>query len=219
MQQPTGHVILGVDLAKHNDFTVLYGVRAHDRQPCFHDRFNQVSWPKQRKLIHEAVEEIMETADGITVMVDSTGVGDVVYDDLAEEGLDVVGVKFSPQWKQAAVQLLSADIERGQAFILEEMIPEFESYSYQITDAGRWKYEAATGHDDEVSAALLAHWGLVHSGVPNVQTLTAGGDSSSSVDGFEWEDESELVDTGIAQVTTMPATQATDMLNNPAFWS
>jgi hypothetical protein len=221
LQPPQGHVILGIDLAKHNDFSVLFGVRASDRQPCWHDRFNQVSWPKQRALINEAVDEILRTADGVTLVVDSTGVGDVIYDDLAEAGYDVVGIKFSPQWKTSAVQLLSADLERGHAFIIEDMLPEFESYSYSISDSGRWKYEAATGHDDEVSAALLAHWGVVHSGVPNIQTLHGGGDSivGESSGGFlVWEDEVDIIDDGVARTRTVAVPTIADLMNNPNAW-
>jgi len=219
LEVPTSHVVLGVDLAKHNDFTVLLGINTHNRRVCYHDRFNQVSWPEQRKLIHEAVEDIMETASGITVMLDSTGVGDVIYDDLSEEGLDAVPIKFTPQWKQAAVQLLSADIERGQAYVYDEALAEFESYSYQITEAGRWKYEAATGHDDEVSAALLAHWGIVHSGVPNVQTLTVES-TADVVDEWNWESEGQMVDTGVPQRESSGLTPSmNELLHNPNVWN
>lgn len=214
LEKPEGHVILGVDWAKHNDYTVFCGVRSGDRRPCYHDRFNEVSWPTQRKLLNEAVDEILETASGITVLIDSTGVGDVMYDDLTEEGLDVVPIKFTPQWKMAAVQLLGADLERQLAFIHEDQIAEFEGYTYTITEAGRWKYEAGTGHDDEVSAALLAHWGCVHAGVPDVKMLVAGGpvDSESDdsyVDGSVEDDKEEL---------TYRPPSARDLLINDDVW-
>jgi hypothetical protein len=220
MVDPVGHVVLGIDLAKATDFTVLCGVRAADRRPCYHDRFNQVSWPQQRRLIHEAVEEILMTASGITIMLDSTGVGDVVYDDLTEEGLDVVPIKFTPQWKVAAVSLLSADLERGQAFIHEAQVREFEGYSATLTDTGRWKYEGLP-HDDEVSAALLAHWGAVHSGVPNVQTVTVGSDGPGMDDPL-WDSyqESQMVDTGLP-TTEVVAREPTlsELMNDSRFWS
>lgn len=191
IQQPQGHVVLGVDLAKHNDFTVLCGVNSGDRQPCFHDRFNNVSWPEQRSRIRTAIEKIENTAEGVTVMLDSTGIGDVVYDDLSLEGLDAVPIKFTPQWKQQAVMLLAADIERGQAFLHSDQVREFESYAYSITDAGRWKFEAQSGHDDEVSAMLLAHWGVVNEGVPNMTMITAAPSPQDSDFDDPWLDDSE----------------------------
>lgn len=225
---PLGHVVLGIDLAKHNDWTVLCGVRASDRMPCFHDRFNNVSWPQQRMRIHDAVEIILETATGITILMDVGGPGDVVFDDLEEEGLDIIPVNFT-KWKEPAVKLLASDIEQGRAFINDEQLSEFEHYAYTISAAGRWKYEAARGHDDEVSAMLLAHWGVVHEGPPNVQTLTVDDTSPSQYDDYgEWADEEDeystvRVDTGIARTTeiqlgpglTLPAA---DPLNDPRFW-
>lgn len=214
IQNPKGHVVLGVDLAKHHDFTVLSGVNADTHMPCYHDRFNAVSWPEQRRRIQRAVEQIEETADSITVMLDSTGIGDVVYDDLSEEGLDAVPIKFTPQWKQMAVTRLAADLERGYAFVHEKQVPEFEGYSYEITEAGRWKYGADSGHDDEVSAMLLAHWGVVTEGVPNITMLGIGNDPApqhsdpwdDSVDGEvvseEWVEPQQIRPPSIHELLT-----------------
>lgn len=209
MHTPSGHVVLGVDLAKHSDFSVIYGVRASDRLPCFHDRFNQVSWPAQRSRIHTAIDEVeRQGASSVTIMLDSTGLGDVIYDDLTDEGLDTVPVKFTPQWKQMAVTLLSADLERGDAFLLEDQIDEFRAYSYTISEAtGRMKYEAQSGHDDEVSAALLAHWGLVHEGVPDAKLLTSGDGGGDYIDSTAEE---------LPPAVALPALE--DLINNPAVW-
>lgn len=170
---PRGQVFVGVDLAKHQDFTVISAVRAMDRKPVYHERFNSLSWPVQRKLIRGAVDRLRDHPDveSVTVLLDSTGVGDVNYDDLIDEGLDVVGIKFTNDWKEKAVKLLAADLEQGKAFILEEQESEFASYEFYMTDSGRYKFEAATGHDDEVSAKLLEHWGLYHEGPPDISML------------------------------------------------
>jgi hypothetical protein len=173
---PAGHVFLGVDLAKHADFTVLDGTRSSDRMPCYHQRFNTLSWPEQRKKINDAVAYLNATpeVEMITVMLDSThgSVGDVMYDDLLEDGLDVVPIKFTNQWKEAAVKLLAADLEQRRAHIIEEQRQEFESYEYSVTPSGNYKFEAATGHDDEVSAKLLGHWGIVHEGPPSIEVFS-----------------------------------------------
>lgn len=227
IQTPIGHVVLGIDLAKHNDWTVLSGVRASDRQPCFHDRFNNVSWPTQRARIHDAVDTIMETATGITILMDTGGPGDVVYDDLEEEGMDIVPINFT-KWKEPAVRLLASDLEQGRAFLNEDQVSEFEHYTYTITAAGRWKYEAARGHDDEVSAMLLAHWGVVHEGPPNVQTVTVDEDGTVEEE-YEWYDEVDVRretrrrDTGIPTVRQIEvgpglALPVEDRLNDPRFW-
>jgi hypothetical protein len=51
------------------------------------------------------------------------------------------------------------------------MVDEFESYEYEITESGRYKFEAADGHDDKVSAKMLENWGIVNEPPPNVRTL------------------------------------------------
>lgn len=213
METPKGHVVLGVDWAKHNDFTVFCGINSGTRKPCYHDRFQDVSWPHQRERLHTAVDEILETADGITVLIDSTGIGDVIYDDLTEEGLDVVPIRFTPAWKMAAVQLLAADLERDLAFIHEDQEAEFTGYVYKVTDAGRWKFEAGTGHDDEVSAALLAHWGVVHAGVPDVKLLS--GASSE----FERENEAEIVDSVAVETMEIAQPSLTELMANDDLWN
>lgn len=170
---PKGTLYMGVDLAKHEDFTVISVSRGEDRKPVFHDRFNSLSWPTQRQIIREAVADLeaLPEVESVTVLMDSTGIGDVNYDDLSDEGLDVIPVKFTNDWKEKAVKLLAADLEQGKAFILPEQVREFESYEMSMTEAGRLKFEAATGHDDEISAKLLEHWGLYHEAPPAVHNF------------------------------------------------
>lgn len=219
MAEPEGHVTIGIDLAKYNDFTVIIGVRTGDRRVCYHDRFNSVSWPEQRRRIQAAVEEIEKTATGVTVLMDSTGLGDVVYDDLSEEGLDAIPVKFTQQWKQQAVMLLAADLERESAFLVEEQVREFESYTYVISETtGRWKFEAGTGHDDEVSAMLLAHWGVVNMGVPDVKMISVGGDAPQLPAGAQDDyDEAEIVE-GEVVYEEIVTPNVLDLMNSPDVW-
>lgn len=192
--KPDGHVVVGVDLAKHHDFSVYDAANAGSRLPCKHVRHNHVSWPEQRQRLHNFVAQLhRDGAESVTVVLDSTGLGDVVYDDLCFEGLDAVPVKFTPQWKQQAVMLLGADLERQQAYIHEEQRQEFESYAYKInTNTGRWSFEAPdNGHDDEVSAKLLQHWGLSQVGVPDVKVLSALEDFNEGIEDNPWDAEGD----------------------------
>ena len=203
MVAPEGqHVFMGVDLAKHRDFTVFTASREVDRMPVWHERFNAVSWPMQKERIISAVHNIIESgASGVTIVMDSTGIGDVIFDDLEEEGLDIIPIKFSNDWKSKAVNLLSADIERGNAFLLDEQQPEFQIYTYTISEAtGRFKYAAPdSGHDDEVSAKLLEHWGHIHHGAPDVRTIAQ-------------------VPQDIVEQVVVKADSAADMMNRPELW-
>lgn len=210
LRKPGEHTFLGVDLAKHHDFTVLTGDDAATRLPVFHDRFNAVSWVMQKQRIRNVVAQLEESGSEVTLVIDSTGLGDVVFDDLEAEGYDVIPVKFSQQWKQMAVTQLSADLERKQAFLLPEQKHEFEAYSYEISETtGRFKYGAPEGaFDDEVSAKLLSHWGVVHGGVPSVELLSAtplqvavdeGGGADAEYDDFTDEENG-----AVEQITVRP---------------
>jgi hypothetical protein len=151
-----------------------------------------MSWPDQRERIEGAARalEALPQVEAVTILIDATGIGDVVFDDLDLTGLDIVPIKFTNDWKQKAVRLLAADLERGAAFILDEQRHEFESYMYELTDSGRYKFSAPEGgHDDEVSAKLLEHWGHVNIGSPSVALLDAGASEDAPT-----EVESDVVD-------------------------
>lgn len=174
-EEARGLVVVGIDLAKKEDFTVITAARASDRMPVYHRRFNELKWTDQRRLIHDSIEELyVAGAEEIRVGIDSTGVGEAIADDLEAEGLDVERVLFTNQWKERAVGVLSRDLQNGDAHILEAAREEFEHYEYELTPAGNYKFESSVGHDDEVSAKLIEHW-LIHAlGPGEVRTLTSG---------------------------------------------
>lgn len=172
--EPRGHVFLGADLAKQRDFTVLMGDRERDGMPVYYDRFNQIDWTTQKSRIKQAADGLVtDGASGVTIVLDSTGLGDVVHDDLLDAGYDVIPINFSQgvggRQKERMVRRLAADLENQQAVLYEETVDEFEVYEYEITENGRWTFAAATGHDDKVSAKLLGHWGRAVEGVPQVE--------------------------------------------------
>lgn len=215
---PVGHIYMGVDLAKKEDFTVISASREGDRLPVYHDRFNSLSWPTQRALIIDAVRDIeaMPGVDGVTVMIDATGGGDVMVDDLEDEGLDVIGIKFSNAWKTSAVKLLAAALETGEAAILEHQVTEFEHYEYHLTPSGNYTFEApAGGHDDEVAAKMLEHWGHVHEGPGNVTLVNTDGHVV-----YDDQAAEEAVTPGdIIYERVGSARSSAELMADPAVWS
>lgn len=210
LAEPRGWVVLGVDLAKKEDFTVLSGCNADTRQPCWLERFNEISWPVQQDMIVSAVQEIesMRGVEGVTVVIDSGGVGDVVFDDLedSEAGLDVVPINFGSGFtKERMVRLLAADLEHGRAFITEEERDEFEAYEYNITKSGRYQFEASIGHDDYVAAKMLQNWGCVHEAPPGILVY------DPVTDPLDEELEGVLQD--------LEPDSPEDIMANPAAWS
>jgi hypothetical protein len=167
-----GHIVVGIDLAKSQDFTVLSAARAIDNMPCGYDRFNDIAWVAQRNRIKNFVKRLYrQGATSVTLVVDSTGVGDPIAEELENDGYDVVPINFSkPTIKQSMVIQLSKDFEDGLVRLdKSERISEFENYTYKVTDAGKWTYSAPEGqHDDCVSAKMMCHWGIVQEGMPNI---------------------------------------------------
>lgn len=212
---PYGWVTIGVDLAKKQDFTVISGVNTESGEPCIYERFNEVSWPVQERHIQGIVEDLHDdpAVEGVTIAVDSTGVGDVVFDHLEEMGLDVVPINFaSGNVKERMVRLLASDLEHGRAFIIEEMRGEFETYEYEITPNGRYKFEAPEGmHDDKVAAKLLEHWAVVNEAPPGVRAFDPAELQEDELAAYE-EDEEVAVDTGEAEVQVAVPDSARDIM-------
>jgi hypothetical protein len=205
LADPKGHLYLGIDLAKKEDFTVITADR-EDGLPCWYQRLTErPSWGVQKAIIAETIDSLLEerSVTGATIGVDSTGLGDVIYDDLVDMGYDVIPIAFTQPQKERMVRRLAGDIEHGRAWIIEEMRDEFEAYEYEITSLGRFKFEAATGHDDKVSAKMLAHWTRVVEGIPQV---ALGGDA-----GEPMEEEGEAEE--------LVADPAQSLMNRPEVWS
>lgn len=199
---PAGsHVVLGIDLAKTHDWTVLYGARASDRRNVYYERMQAITWPEQKRRIRRAHKVLRNNgATSVTLIFDSTGVGDPIYEDLEAEGYDAVPVNFSGQHKPNMVKLLAKDLEERKAFILPQRIEEFEAYAMAVTPGGRFTYSAPEGqHDDVVSAKMLQHHGLVNEGMADVTVISASAPSDESAgDPFdgneEWDAWDDLVD-------------------------
>jgi hypothetical protein len=113
-------------------------------------------------------------------MIDSTGLGDVVHDNLIAAGVDVTPIDFNGGRKEQMARLLAADMEHGRARILSDMREEFESYEFTLTKSGRYQFEAATGHDDMVAAKMLAHWGRVHEGGQGIEIVSIDRDDPAA---------------------------------------
>jgi hypothetical protein len=173
---PKGYVSLGIDLARTNDWTVLYGCNMNDRRNCYFERMQAVTWPEQKRRIRRAVARLRKAgAESVLLMVDSTGVGDPVTEDLEAEGYDVIGLNFTTH-KTNMVRLLAKDLEEARAFILgDAQVTEFENYTMKITPGGKMSYSAPEGeHDDVVAAKMLAHWGVVNEGFGDVTMISGG---------------------------------------------
>ena len=135
------------------------------------ERFNRLDWPVQR----ERIAGFVKKWRGRLVM-DATGVGDPVFDDLRRELPDAEGFRITAQSKRELVQGLMVAVEQrrvtwpagsvgsgsGQVAVgdWEVLTAEMRRYEYAAGPSGQVTYSAPSGyHDDCVMALALAVWG------------------------------------------------------------
>jgi hypothetical protein len=158
MPKPGVVVAWGIDVAKHQDFTVIIGLDANG-MVAFFDRFNEVSWPLQKERIRKTCR------GGAPVVIDSTGVGEPIFEDLFNAGLNVRGYVFSAQSKAPLIEGLTIALEDSKITLPDEpvLINELEAFEYETSPTGYVRYSAPEGlHDDCVIALALAWFSKTH---------------------------------------------------------
>ena len=210
------NVIVGCDIAKHTDWTVLIAMDAKTGLCLEMERFNQLDWPLQK----ERIAAFVRRWNALLVM-DATGVGDPVYDDLRRVLPRVEGFKITAQTKRELVQGLMVAVEQRRVMwpagnginhegtkgtkelgiggtlnaqrstlnaTWEVLTAEMRRYEYEIGPTGQVSYAAPSGyHDDCVMALALAVWGCRTYGAEPGRMMRLGGN------GVRTEDRSRRV--------------------------
>jgi hypothetical protein len=158
LQEPRGgNYVMGADLAKLEDFTVL-SVLDDKGHLCAFERFSELDWVFQRKRIVALAKKYRAN-----VLIDSSGVGEPIFDELQREQLSVSGYKFTNASKKELVENLSIMIENMALSIanIPELINELKLFGYKLTSGGTVQYCAPESyHDDCVISLALAAWQL-----------------------------------------------------------
>jgi len=141
-------VCYGIDLAKSVDFTVIIGLDKSGNVAYF-DRF-QLDW-------HNTKETIKRLPPA-PIIVDSTGVGDPILEDLLREGVNIEGLKFTSQSKQQLMEGLASAIQQAKIGFPEGVIvDELDVFEYQFTANGV-RYSAPSGFHDDCVVSLALAW-------------------------------------------------------------
>jgi len=163
-----GHYyVMGVDLAQIEDFTVLVVIDKSTHEVVAFDRFQKIPYPLQIDRI-----EALARSYHAKVIIELNAMGIAVADELRARGVSIEGFKtagsISPDLdkqgsKEKIINKLALDIETKNIFIPSEevLIDELESFAYEISPSGRYRYGAPAGyHDDCVISLALANWAL-----------------------------------------------------------
>jgi hypothetical protein len=169
MGDPESCVGLGVDLARKVDWTVCIGLD-DTGCVCVFDRWQRVPWADTRSRLGRLLGHT-------SALVDATGVGDPVVEEMVRDGMNVEPFVFTPKSKQQLMEGLAVAIQSREVTFPDGPIRvELEQFEYQQRGA-HWYYSAPDGmHDDCVMALALAvqHKKDIGAGVPLIGVVAAG---------------------------------------------
>ena len=139
----------GIDLAKSVDWTVIIGLDKLGQVVHF-ERF-QKDWMQTK-------EAILRLPKNLPIMIDSTGVGDAIVEELQKKFTQMHGFKFTSTSKQQLLEALANSIQTKTISYPTGLIKEeLEIFEYTFTSTGV-RYSAPSGfHDDCVIALALAN--------------------------------------------------------------
>lgn len=147
---------MGVDLGKVNDYTVLTIIDSSGHVVHW-DRFKTLNWPAQVKRIVDTADHYNEA----TILIDSTGLGDPVYDFIRLRYRHVQAFKITNPRKRDLIDNLAIAISSNRISYphIQELMEELQLFGVEQTSSGNIRYQAPRGfHDDCVISLALATW-------------------------------------------------------------
>jgi hypothetical protein len=153
--------VIGVDLARAQDWTVICVLQILPNgkaKQVYFERFNQISWERQEKAILAA-----HKAYPGQIILDSTGVGDPIFERIRRTGVNTKGFQITGASKEPLIDNAAMMIEHGNVRLMDidAQTNELLAYQYEITRARNVKMNAPQGmHDDCVIALALALQGI-----------------------------------------------------------
>lgn len=148
---------IGVDLAKFNDFSVVTPFSLATFHVLPQERFNQIDYNLQKAKIENSYLRHAPSK----IVIDSTGVGEPVYDDLVSRGMSISPFRFTEKSRMDLLRNLQMLLEQDKIKIPNDptLIAELKSAQYQITEGGRLTVQVPDGlHDDCIMSLALSVW-------------------------------------------------------------
>ncbi len=180
------YYVVGFDIARLQDFTVINVLNSKGEQ-VYHERFKDLDWIIQK----QKIRNVCLKYNNAQCWMDSTGVGDPIYEDLLREDLNVIGYKFTNETKKQLIHALMMSLEQQKIKILTkeaapEQYNEMVIFEYEMTPSGLIRYQAPEGyHDDCVMSLALANWGFVNGAFGTADVIVIGETQADR----DWEQE------------------------------
>lgn len=154
---PHGKYQIGLDLAKSKDYTVLTPFDLMTFRVGPQDAFNQIDYTLQKAKIENAYLRYNKGR----IVLDSTGVGVPIVDDLMNRGINVAPYNFSFNSRNELLLNLMIMLEQDKIKIPDDpaLIEELEAAEWDLTPNGRSRVTVPEGkHDDRMMSLALAVW-------------------------------------------------------------
>lgn len=151
--------VAGLDLAKSHDYNVATVMNRQTRHMDGWYRWNRCSWNQTK----ERVKALNKKWGKVLWVIDATGQGDPITEDLTREGLAILPIVFTNVLKEQIIEKLVVSVE--QVLItypgIEILLDEMRIFQAVMTRNRNVQYMAPEGsHDDCVISLALANWGL-----------------------------------------------------------
>lgn len=150
------HYIIGWDAAKYQDYSVFTVMDCNTQEVVSFDRFNGIEYNLQ---IDEHLVPLVRKYNDAHVIMDVTGVGDPLMEEVRKREIGVEGFYFTNTSKKELIDRTVVAIEHGYISYppIPELLNELKAFSYEITRSKNIVYSAPEGeHDDCVISLCLA---------------------------------------------------------------
>jgi hypothetical protein len=171
---PGRQYVIGIDWAKHEDYTVFMIGDLATRKIVHIMKHNEIDW-------NVNIDRAVRTArkwNNAAILHDSTGEGDVIHDNLKAAYSNVEGYSiFNNAPKVALIQKAQLAFEKKEIAIpkrgshpnADRLQRELEIYGYQLSPQGKFVFGAPEGeHDDFVIALAMCWWRM---SLPTFRTI------------------------------------------------
>ncbi len=185
------HYYLGIDVAKQHDFTaisVLDGTNPKQVRLVYTERFNNKSY----EYIFERVSAIAIHFQPLKIIVDETGVGAGITEQIVQTFPQAEGFTFTQPSKVSLINTLKLGLEQRRLRISSannHWINELRYYEYSFTKQGGVKMEAPSNQFDDcvISLALAFQCCSIPQTIPDVFGIERTGEAGAYANPYKAE--------------------------------